>query len=68
MTRREWVKEDDLARDLKVSSKHLRRVLVYLEQVRQGTKSIVLCTVTLILSNHHHAYNSVEAGYRHTAW
>ena len=33
LTRREWVKEDDLARDLKVSQKHLRRVLVYLEQV-----------------------------------
>lgn len=35
LTRRGWVKEDDLAQDLKIGSKYLRRVLRYLEQVRE---------------------------------
>ena len=34
LTRREWVKEDELALQLKVHPKVLRRVLRYLEQVR----------------------------------
>lgn len=33
LTRREWVKEDELAQQLKVHPKVLRRVLRYLEQV-----------------------------------
>lgn len=33
MTRREWVKEDELAEQLKVHPKVMRRVLRYLEQV-----------------------------------
>ena len=34
LMRREWVKEDELAEEIKVHPKVLRRVLRYLEQVR----------------------------------
>lgn len=33
LTRREWVKEDELALDLKLAQKVLRRATNYLEQV-----------------------------------
>ena len=36
LTRREWVKEDELAEQLKVHPKVLRRVLRYLEQARRA--------------------------------
>ena len=36
LTRREWVKEDELATEIKAHPKVLRRVLRYFEQVRQS--------------------------------
>lgn len=44
LTRREWVKEDKLAQQLKVHPKVLRRVLRYLEQVRMPASSNALVT------------------------
>lgn len=42
LLRREWVKEDDLAADLKIHPRILRKALRWFEQV-------VLCTFTLAL-------------------
>ena len=44
LTRREWVKEDELAQQLKVHPKVLRRVLRYLEQVPTPASSTALVT------------------------
>ena len=45
LTRREWVKEDELAAEIKVHPKVLRRVLRYLEQVRRPLPRAALPSV-----------------------
>ncbi len=42
LTRREWVKEDELANELKTHPKVLRRVLRYFEQVQASPRQHVL--------------------------
>lgn len=41
LTRREWVKEDELASELKAHPKVLRRVLRYFEQVKAVSMSCI---------------------------
>lgn len=46
LTQREWVKEDELATEIKAHPKVLRRVLRYFEQVRQSFLLLPPASVT----------------------
>ncbi|KAF2298819.1 hypothetical protein GH714_028170 [Hevea brasiliensis] len=53
LTRRQWVREEDLAKDLKLHSKQLRRTLRFFEEeklvTRDHRKEAYLVTITILL-------------------